>query len=240
MKLTETAASDGQAEPRRGRGGRRLTARKKLIDAAYQVMRDKGLEGSTIAEIVERAGVGVGSFYNHFTTKEELAQAVFSSVIEEHGAALEQVARQQPNAAISTCYASRRLIEQAERDRAWASFIIQLEPSMQMLDRLLRDHARVGVQKGVDSGMFRVEDVEFAITAIHALVIAIIRALLEGKITHRAAHRATALPLRMIGVSEDEANRLAGLSMTALRKEARTFVDAEPLPAAAKATKKKP
>ncbi|WP_158511760.1 TetR/AcrR family transcriptional regulator [Sphingobium sp. TKS] len=185
-------------------------------------MRTKGLESSTIAEIVEEADVGVGSFYNHFTSKEELAQAVFSTVVEEFGAALEQVTRKQPNAAISTCFAIRRLIEQAERDRAWAAFIIQLEPSLQMLDRLLRDHARVGVQMGVDSGMFRVDDVEFAITAIHAVTIAIVKATLEGQITHKAAHRASALPLRMVGVSEEEANRLAALSMTALRKEART------------------
>lgn len=227
VKVAEAETAEGQAEPKRARGGRRLTARKKLI-AAYRVMRLKGLERATIVEIIEQAGVGVGSFYNHFTNKEDLAQAVFSSVINEFGAALEEVAREQPNAAISTCYASRRLIEQAERDKAWAGFIIQLEPSMQMLDQTLRDHVRVGVQKGVDSGMFRVDDVEFSITAIHALVIAIIKARLEGKIKHRAAHRATALPLRMLGVPEEEANRLAGLSMTALRREAHSVGGDEP------------
>lgn len=75
MAAKKARAASSDAEPsKNGSSARGLTARRKLIAAAYDVMSKKGLEGSTIAEIIAEAGVGVGSFYNHFTSKEELAQ----------------------------------------------------------------------------------------------------------------------------------------------------------------------
>ena len=38
----------------RPRGGRRLTARRKLIDAGYAVMSEKGFEASSITEMIEQ------------------------------------------------------------------------------------------------------------------------------------------------------------------------------------------
>lgn len=195
------------------------TVRRKLIEAAYEVMSRKGLEGSTIAEIIAEAGVGVGSFYNHFASKEELAQAVFSNRANEFGAALEQVVRRAPNAATATCYAYRRLIEEAERDKVWASFIVQLEPTMQMLDTMLRKYARVGLGIGVADGILEIYNIEAGITAIHAMEVAIVKSMLEGTITQKQAHQSAVFALKMYGVEHAEAWRLANLSMAALRRE---------------------
>jgi AcrR family transcriptional regulator len=214
-----TPASDDESPSKRGPSERGLTARRKLIAAAYDVMSRKGLEGSTIAEIIVEAGVGVGSFYNHFTSKEELAQAVFSNRANEFGAALEQVVRRAPNAAAATCYAYRRLIEESERDKVWASFIVQLEPTMQMLDNMLRKYARVGLGIGVEEGLLRVYNIEAGITAIHAMEVAIVKSMLAGDISHKEAHRSAVFALKMFGVSDDEAWRLSNLSMGALRRE---------------------
>lgn len=215
------AASEVEATepPRAGRGGRRATARKKLIEAAYTLMARSGIEGVTAAEIIEEAGVGVGSFYNHFDSKQALAQAVFSSRVEEFGSVLEQVVRTLPDAALATCFAYRRLIEEAEKDRLWAAFLLQLEPSTQMLDRLLRKHARAGMQAGIDAGTFIVDDAELAITAVHAIEFAMVRSMLAGTVSHRDAHRSVHLALRLLGVAETTARRLAHLPMSALRRE---------------------
>ena len=194
-KKTRRVASDEENPGKRGVSQRGLTARRKLIAAAYEVMSQKGLEGSTIAEIIAEAGVGVGSFYNHFTSKEELAQAVFSNRANEFGAALEQVVRRAPNAAAATCYAYRRLIEESERDKVWASFIVQLEPTMQMLDNMLRKYARVGLGIGVEEGLLHIYNIEAGITAIHALEVAIVKSMLQGHISHKEAHQSAVEPV---------------------------------------------
>lgn len=195
--------------------------RSKLLNAAYTIMSQRGLDNSTIAEIIEIAGVGVGSFYNYFDSKEDLARAVFLSRADSFGADLEIVVRSAPDAAAATCYAYRRLIDEAERDSVWASFIVQLEPTMQMLDGMLRKYARVGLGIGVETGQLQISDVEVAITAIHAIEVAVVKSMIAGEISHPDAHKSVELPLRMFGVPPEEAQRLAGLSMSALRREVR-------------------
>src|SRR5215469_7035516 len=50
-------------------------ARKKLLDAAVAVIREKGYVATTVDELCARAGVAKGSFFHHFKDKEALAVA---------------------------------------------------------------------------------------------------------------------------------------------------------------------
>lgn len=188
------------------------------MTAAYTAMAVKGLDGCSIADIIEQAGVGVGSFYNHFSSKEDLAKAVFAERAEELGAALEQAAVTSRNVAAATCYAFRRLIEEVESDPVWAGFIVHLEPSVQMLDNLLRGHARIGLQSGINSGALNIDDLETGITAFNAVIVAVAKSLMEGQITSAQAHRASLLGLRMFGIAQAEAERLSVMSMDDLRE----------------------
>jgi AcrR family transcriptional regulator len=50
--------------------------RGELIDAAQQAFFSKGYDATTVADIMALAGVSKGGFYHHFTSKEELLDAV--------------------------------------------------------------------------------------------------------------------------------------------------------------------
>ncbi|MGA2552448.1 MAG: TetR/AcrR family transcriptional regulator [Burkholderiaceae bacterium] len=50
-------------------------ARRKLLDAALRVIREKGYVASSVDELCARAGVAKGSFFHHFKDKEALAIA---------------------------------------------------------------------------------------------------------------------------------------------------------------------
>jgi TetR/AcrR family transcriptional repressor of nem operon len=50
-------------------------ARRKLLDAALAVIREKGYVATTVDELCARAGVAKGSFFHHFKDKEALAVA---------------------------------------------------------------------------------------------------------------------------------------------------------------------
>ena len=54
---------------------RALLTRTGLLDAALQVIRSKGYSATTIDDICAAAGVTKGSFFHHFSNKEELAIA---------------------------------------------------------------------------------------------------------------------------------------------------------------------
>jgi AcrR family transcriptional regulator len=70
---------------------RKARTRRALLDAARALIVERGTTDMSIQEITERAGVGFGSFYNHFTSKSELFEAAVAEVLEEHGRLLDQM-----------------------------------------------------------------------------------------------------------------------------------------------------
>lgn len=52
-----------------------LESRNRLLDAALNVIREKGYSATRVEDICAAAGVTKGSFFHHFKTKEELALA---------------------------------------------------------------------------------------------------------------------------------------------------------------------
>ena len=71
-----------QATTRRAEIGRerRARMRNRLIEAAARVMADQGSDNATIDTFIRAAGVARGTFYNHFKTREELLDALWTSI----------------------------------------------------------------------------------------------------------------------------------------------------------------
>jgi len=68
---------------RRNRASRRaLRTRTNLLSAALALFSEKGIEGTTIEQITERADVGKGSFYNHFENKEAVMIALVEMAVD--------------------------------------------------------------------------------------------------------------------------------------------------------------
>ena len=57
--------------------------RPRLVQAATEVFAEKGYASTRVADIAERAGIGKGTVYEYFSSKEELLFAVFESINEE-------------------------------------------------------------------------------------------------------------------------------------------------------------
>ena len=102
--------------------GQRRHARRNhelLVAAAQEVFSERGIEAS-LEEIARRAGVGIGTLYRHFATREALVEAIFESRIGEIVAVTEAAA--------------------AEPD-AWLAFVGLLEHTVELQagDRVLKD-----------------------------------------------------------------------------------------------------
>ena len=64
---------------------RRLRRRQRLIDAARQVIAEKGVANFTVADVTEAADMAVGSFYTYFPDKQALLEATIWEELEELG-----------------------------------------------------------------------------------------------------------------------------------------------------------
>lgn len=58
-----------------------LETRRRILIATREVLGERGLDGTTLKAICDRAGVGAGSFYNLFDTKEEAILQVVREAI---------------------------------------------------------------------------------------------------------------------------------------------------------------
>jgi len=61
-----------------------------IMEAALDLIATGGFHGSPTAKIAEKAGVGIGSLYRHFSSKEGLIQALFTYLAEKSRQAIMQ------------------------------------------------------------------------------------------------------------------------------------------------------
>ncbi len=88
MTDSQSAAPSGRRERRR------LETRARLVDAAQELFETQGYEGSTIAEVCERADVAYGTFFNHFDAKVDLLRALADRAVDRVIEGLEELGKQ--------------------------------------------------------------------------------------------------------------------------------------------------
>ncbi|MBK3399198.1 MULTISPECIES: TetR family transcriptional regulator [Methylobacterium] len=55
--------------------------RRRILEAAGRLFREKGFSAVTVAEVMEAAGLTHGGFYGHFTSKEDLAAQALAQAL---------------------------------------------------------------------------------------------------------------------------------------------------------------
>lgn len=64
---------------------RQIRTRARLLEAAYMLMSDQGVDNTTIQQITTQADVGFGTFYSYFDSKDTIATQVLDCVINNLG-----------------------------------------------------------------------------------------------------------------------------------------------------------
>ena len=55
--------------------------RQRILTAAVDLFADHGYDGTSVSQVIGRAGVAKGGFYHHFASKDELLYAVYGDLI---------------------------------------------------------------------------------------------------------------------------------------------------------------
>jgi AcrR family transcriptional regulator len=86
MESTQKRKSKSTARVKQQRGKREQNkerTKERILEAALQLFREKGLEQTTTKEISKKAGIAEGTLFNYFKTKEDLALYFFQKETEE-------------------------------------------------------------------------------------------------------------------------------------------------------------
>lgn len=221
-----------QPPERHGDQPNRLARRKQrtraALIAAAQSFIAAGKLNAPVLEITQAADVGMGSFYNHFDSKEELFDAALTDALDVHADLLDAYTKSldDPAEAFSCSF---RLTGRMFRRRPQESRVL-LSTGLSLLssDRGLAPRARRDISAAVEAGRFHVTDVSLALAMVGGALLGL------GQLLHdepdrddsQAADTVTQNVLTLLGMAADEASRLCQQPLPDL-----TFVD-QPGPAA--------
>jgi AcrR family transcriptional regulator len=161
------------ADPRRAR------TRGRLLAAGHRLIARNGVAGLRIVDITKEAGVALGSFQNHFASKDELVAAVVREAIQ--ALAAEIVATPAPGEEAGVAIAAlRRFVRLAYDDPAFCALIVNLAHGDELFVEAIRPYATAALQRAVEAGAFVIEDVDLAVTFIVGGALAVMRRSLDG------------------------------------------------------------
>lgn len=91
---------------------------KRILDAAAGLFRDKGIETTSVAEVMKAAGMTHGGFYRHFSGKDELVSAAFCSAVDDAVADIEQSVDRAARSAARSAYIDKYLSQEHVENRS--------------------------------------------------------------------------------------------------------------------------
>jgi len=185
---------------------RRARTRSALVRAAQTFLAEDRTNVSVL-EITQAADVGLGSFYNHFDTKEELFQAALDQILEAHGELMDSVTEgiEDPAEVFARAF---RLTGRLHRLLPAASqILVRSGPEVVFSDHGLGPRALRDIKAAKKAGRFSIGDPELALVAAAGAILTLGH-LLHAQPKRNAAKAADELTtdlLRMFGIDADEA-----------------------------------
>jgi AcrR family transcriptional regulator len=207
--------------PPANRSDRRKARTRAALIRAAQTLIAEGRTNVPILEITQAADVGMGSFYNHFETKEELFDAAVEAVMDAYGQLLDRLTADiEDPAEVFAC--SFRLTGRLSRREPELSKVL-LNNVLRLLSAPngLAPRARRDIEAAAAAGRFDVDDLDVAVTMAAGALIALGQLLHDQpeREVEATTDRVTEDLLRMFGVPRRQASRICALPLPDLDAE---------------------
>ncbi|MGN6782926.1 MAG: TetR/AcrR family transcriptional regulator [Marmoricola sp.] len=99
-------------------GERRAATRRRILDSAWQLSRERGLTGWSLRDLGSLVGMRAPSLYGHFAGKHEIYDALFAEGYDAFLAALADIRAGEEPATTKVARGARRFVELAVADPA--------------------------------------------------------------------------------------------------------------------------
>lgn len=213
--------SRDDAAPPADRVQRRKDAtRARLIAAATTLIAGDGVDSLRLRRITDEADIAGGAFYNYFSSKEELVEAVVGEAIAALTASTIRLLQAIEDPAEAVSVAHRWFVRQAVVDPRMAWLLVHLDRANTFVLEAVTPFSRDLLGGGIATGRFDDMDVDVAITHAVSTTIGAMRAVLEHDAPPESAQQSAELLLRAFGVAPAEARRIAQAPMPDLQPEA--------------------
>lgn len=202
-----------RAEPTGRLARKRRLTRARLLEAAYHVMSECGVDAAKIKDITDRADLGFGTFYNYFESKDQLASQVLDCLIHDFGrrniSATRGLGRKDPSLIMPVSI--RLVLREVMGLTLWQWWAMR--PDL-LVDRMREGFGPFGMRdmrEAARKGIFQIEEANISnvwglavwvmVAGIHDVAIGRQSAQYEAFVAETV--------MRMMGVSPVDARRIA-------------------------------
>lgn len=195
------------------RGERQTISRQALLDAAEQLLSEHGAARVSIDDIVDKAGVAKGTFYNHFKDKAEIASEVAAGIRFKVRDQIALVKIVSTDPAMHLAIAHAMFVKLAINSPARGRILITLLTDVVHPDLLMNERVRFTLERGLATKRFKFMSLNSALAFVLGVVYAGIRSVLEtSEDDEKMANAAEliALSLMGLGISAAEATQISG------------------------------
>ncbi|MCP2319241.1 transcriptional regulator, TetR family [Nocardia amikacinitolerans] len=185
---------------------RKARTRAALVSAAQSLLAE-GRLNVPILEITQAADVGMGSFYNHFQSREDLFHAAVEEALDRHGAVLDLLCEDLDDPAQVFAQSFRLTGRLHRRNPTLSKVLLADGLGLVSSERGLAPRARRDIEAAANAGRFQVRDSELAMTIVAGAALCLGRLLHDNpeRDDAEAADQVTEDLLRMFGLPADEA-----------------------------------
>ncbi|GAS93852.1 TetR family transcriptional regulator [Mycolicibacterium canariasense] len=206
MDLPERSVADSAKPPVNRLERRKLRTRNALVRAAQGFIA-QGKLGVPILEITQAADVGMGSFYNHFSTKEELFEAAVTDALDDLGAILDSLTGSisDPAEAFAANYRlSGRLFRYRPQE---AALLLAHGDSLILSNRGLSPRALRDITAAIGQKRFTIADPELGLAIAGGMFVGLVTLLRERpeRDTEATVDLVTERLLRTLGMTPKQA-----------------------------------
>ena len=187
---------------------KRQRTRAAMLDATVRLVAQKGMAALRINDITEEAGLANGTFYNHFSDKDEVLLEAALGIAAEVSRQLDTDMTEIDDAPSRVVTATRRFINIVLAEPDWAALLISGTEHLPQLRDDASQYLRADLERGVAQGRFEIEVSGFLLKQILALIqVAVSSQLLAGLDARQTDQTCEAI-LRMLGLTPADARRL--------------------------------
>ena len=188
---------------------KRERTRRKLLTATRDLIYEQGLEDVAILDITAAAGLAAGSFYNYFSNKPAVVQAIIDDFQETFEAHLTETRSRLKDPAMRISVTLKYYFDQAQNNEAWRSFIINAGLSDQQIIVQSRRQCLEDILAGQRGGRFKTENVAITQSLITGMAMHVGLEIQRGHLPRSATTETVRHVLRMLGLPDIAAKAFA-------------------------------
>jgi len=190
---------------------KRLKTKDDLLIAAQELFLQYGVGAVTINQITEKADIGLGTFYNYFTSKTNIVDGLVESIAHGYYREIDAVTMGLDDPAKIVSASILHTFNKAKPGSNWGKLLFDLGAPIESIITKLQTRAINDWTHGIDAGRFNVDNVPVMLAIHTGGFLSVAKAIYHEKLPLNSDKACAQKMLEMLGIGIDEAERIVSI-----------------------------